>query len=771
MDELRPDDPSRIGPYRLLARLGAGGMGEVYLARSTGGRTVAVKLVRSELASEPEFRRRFAQEIASARRVGGEWTAPVLDADTDAAAPWVATGYVPGPSLHEVIAGRPEPLPERSVRILANRLARALTAVHEAGLVHRDLKPANILVTIDGPRVIDFGIARALDAVTADGKLTRTGAVIGSPGYMSPEQVRGEPLTEASDVFSLGSVLAFAATRRQPFSSSDSGMHAVMYRIAQEPPDLSGLPEGLSELVRDCLAKDPAARPTPAGLVERTAADAASADTEPWLPAGLIAELGRRAARLLDSEAPGTRAVPAPPAAPPTVPPMPVTGPPAATPPPPGAPPVPSAAPSSPPPSTPPATPPATPPLPASAPATPQPTPDPVPPPTADPVPPAADPAAVAPRPAAMSPAPPAVNPGPPAVDPSQAAVNPAPAPTPAQTPAPTPVAPPLGVFGDPVPVPAPAPAPAPAARRRTRLVVGSVALVVALLAGGITYAAMNLGGDKDDGKNTSAGETGGSEQPADDSTEEPAGDPAQDEEDTSSSGPAPEASIEGSIADEYLGTWQGQGKDSEGNVRSLRRITITQGVEGEDVATTFNSFEDVLCTGAGKLVSFGSLMVLESRAVTSIPESGCTDGGEQTLRLGDDGSITWTSGDGGETAILTRTEPSDTPIPDSFLGTWKREGTDSGESMSLVLEQGAYGEVVAKWTGDGSAYHCEWESVVVDATSTGVRLGPAVVTVAEPEDQCENGNTETLRLKSTDRMTVTVLGDDQPPSTYRRGD
>ncbi|MFD7690854.1 serine/threonine-protein kinase [Streptomyces sp. NPDC059781] len=750
MDELRPDDPSRIGPYRLLARLGAGGMGEVYLARSTGGRTVAVKLVRSELASEPEFRRRFAQEIASARRVGGEWTAPVLDADTDAAAPWVATGYVPGPSLHEVIAGRPEPLPERSVRILANRLARALTAVHEAGLVHRDLKPANILVTIDGPRVIDFGIARALDAVTADGKLTRTGAVIGSPGYMSPEQVRGEPLTAASDVFSLGSVLAFAATRRQPFNSSDSGMHAVMYRIAQEAPDLSGLPEGLSDLVRDCLAKDPAARPTPADLVERTAADAASADTEPWLPAGLIAELGRRAARLLDSEAPGTRAVPAPPAAPPTVPPMPVTGPPAATPPPPGAPPVPSAAPSPTPPSTPPSTPPATPPLPASAPATPQPTPDPVPPPTADP-----DPAAADPDPAAMSPAPPAA--------------DPAPAPTPARTPAPTPVAPPLGVFGD--PVPAPAPAPAPAARRRTRLVVGSVALVVALLAGGITYAAMNLGGDKDDGRNTGAGRTSGSEQPADDSTEDPAGDPTQDEEDTSSSGPAPSASIEGAIADEYLGTWQGQGKDSEGNVRSLRRITITQGIEGEDVATTFNSFEDVLCTGAGKLVSFGSLMVLESRSVTSIPESGCTDGGEQTLRLGDDGSITWTSGDGGETAILTRTEPSETPIPDSFLGTWKREGSDSGESMSLVLEQGAYGEVVARWTGDGAAYHCEWESVVVDANSTGVRLGPAVVTVAEPEDQCENGNTETLRLKSADQLAVTVLGDDQPPTTYRRAD
>ncbi|MDT0400639.1 MULTISPECIES: serine/threonine-protein kinase [Streptomyces] len=713
MDELRPDDPSRIGPYRLLARLGAGGMGEVYLARSAGGRTLAVKLVRSELASEPEFRRRFAQEIASARRVGGEWTAPVLDADTDAESPWVATGYVPGPSLHEVIAERPEPLPERSVRILGNRLAQALTAIHEAGLVHRDLKPANILVTIDGPRVIDFGIARALDAVTADGKLTRTGAVIGSPGYMSPEQVRGEPLTAASDVFSLGSVLAFAATRRQPFSSSDSGMHAVMYRIAQEPPDLSGLPEGLSELVRDCLAKDPAARPTPAQLVERTAADAADADTVPWLPAGLTAELGRRAARLLDSEAPATRAVPPPPAGPPTVPPMPSGGPPA-----PAAPPLPSTAP----PSAPPATPPATPPLPVSAPVTPEPEPE---------------------------PEPAAVHPDPPALDPSP-------------TPAPTPVAPPLGVFGDPVPVPAPA------RPRRTRLIVGSAVLAVALLAGGVTYAAMNLGGDKDDGKNTSSGRTGGSEQP-DDGTEEAA---QPEEENSSPPGTAPSATIEGAIADAYLGTWQGEGKDSDGNTLSLRRITITQGVEGEDVATTFNSFDDVLCTGAAELVSFDNLMVVESRAVSSIPEDSCTDGGEQTLRLRDDGSLIWTNDERGETAILKRTELSGTPVPAEFLGTWEREASEPGESMSLVLEQAAHGEVVATWTGDGPAYHCEWESVLVDATSTGVRLGPSVVTAAEPKDQCESGNTETLRLKSTDQLTVTTLGgEEEPPVAYRRAD
>lgn len=706
MDELRPDDPSRIGPYRLLARLGAGGMGEVYLARSAGGRTLAVKLVRSELASEPEFRRRFAQEIASARRVGGEWTAPVLDADTEAESPWVATGYVPGPSLHEVIAERPEPLPERSVRILGNRLARALTAIHEAGLVHRDLKPANILVTIDGPRVIDFGIARALDAVTADGKLTRTGAVIGSPGYMSPEQVRGEPLTAASDVFSLGSVLAFAATRRQPFSSSDSGMHAVMYRIAQEPPNLSGLPEGLSELVRDCLAKDPAARPSPAQLVERTAADAADADTVPWLPAGLTAELGRRAARLLDSEAPATRAVPPPPAGPPTVPPMPVSGPPA-----PVTPPLPSTAP--------PPTPPATPPPPVSAPVTPEPAPE--------------------PAPAAAHPDPPATGP------------------------APAPVAPPLGVFGDPVPVPAP---PRP---KRTRLIVGSAVLAVVLLAGGITYAAMNLGDDQNDGRNTSSGKTGGSKQPDDGGTEEA---DRPEEEDTSSPGTAPSATIEGSIADAYLGTWQGEGKDSEGNTLSLRRITITQGVEGEDVATTFNSFDDVLCTGAAELVSFANLMVLESRAVSSIPEGSCTDGGEQTLRLRDDGSLIWTSDERGETAILKRTELSDSPVPAEFLGTWQQEGAEPGESKSLVLEQAAHGEVVATWTGDGPAYHCEWESVLVDASSTGVRLGPSVVTAAEPKDQCESGRTETLRLKSTDQLTVTTLGGgEEPPVAYRRAD
>ncbi|MCX4639179.1 serine/threonine protein kinase [Streptomyces sp. RPA4-5] len=303
---LRAQDPGRIGDYRLLGRLGEGGMGRVFLARSDRGRTVAVKLVRAELAGQEEFRTRFRQEVRAAQQVGGEWTAPVLDADTEAETPWVATGYIAGPSLQQVIGARGIPLPERSVRILAAGLARALGAIHEAGIIHRDLKPSNVLLTIDGPRVIDFGIARALEAVTGSG-VTRTGASVGSPGFMSPEQVRGAPLTPACDVFSLGSVLAFAATGRQPFGTADSIAAAMMYRIAQEEPDLSAIPEGLRALISACLAKDPEQRPTPAELVTRAesgAGDGPGADGEPWLPGALIARLGRHAVELLEAEDP-----------------------------------------------------------------------------------------------------------------------------------------------------------------------------------------------------------------------------------------------------------------------------------------------------------------------------------------------------------------------------------------------------------------------------------------------------------------------------------
>ncbi|MCQ9183364.1 protein kinase [Streptomyces sp. IBSBF 2953] len=307
MEKLAPGDPQRIGGYRLLARLGAGGMGRVYLARSDRGRTVAVKLVRRELAAREEFRARFRQEVRNAQRVGGFWTAPVLDADTEAAVPWVATGYVAGPSLQQVVSHDHGPLPERSVRILAAGLAHALTNIHAAGIVHRDLKPSNVMVTIEGPRVIDFGVARALESVTGDSGLTQTGAVIGSPGFMAPEQVRGDGVTPASDVFCLGSVIAYAATGVLPFGAPDDGAHALMFRIAEDEPDLAGVPEGVADLVRACLRKDPAARPSLARVLELTGVDDTVSDgrsRDPWLPSALVAQLGRHAVRLLEVEDP-----------------------------------------------------------------------------------------------------------------------------------------------------------------------------------------------------------------------------------------------------------------------------------------------------------------------------------------------------------------------------------------------------------------------------------------------------------------------------------
>ncbi|MFF8712138.1 bifunctional serine/threonine protein kinase/MFS transporter [Streptomyces sp. NPDC015184] len=323
MDQLITEDPTHIGPYRLIARLGAGGMGLVYLGRSEAGRTVAVKVVQAEHAQHPEFRKRFAREVAAARRVGGTWTAAVLDADTEAPVPWVATQYIPGPDLTTVVAEDFGPLPEHSVRTLANRLAVALQSVHGAGLIHRDLKPSNVLVTVDGPRVIDFGIARAMDGLAGDSLHTRTGMLIGSPGFMSPEQVRGLELTPASDVFCLGAVLVHASTGRLLFGATETGLSAHLFRIAEEEPDLTGVPESLVDLVRACLHKDPARRPTPADVAARTAADS---DGE-WLPGSVLAQLGRHAAQLLDF-APETRTAPADP----RVPAQPLPPPPAYTP-------------------------------------------------------------------------------------------------------------------------------------------------------------------------------------------------------------------------------------------------------------------------------------------------------------------------------------------------------------------------------------------------------------------------------------------------------
>ncbi|RPK38381.1 serine/threonine-protein kinase [Streptomyces sp. ADI93-02] len=299
-------EPRQVGRYRILGRLGAGGMGDVYLARSDRGSTVAIKLVREEMATQEEFRARFRYEVEAARRVGGHWTAPVLDADTEATVPWVATSYVAGPSLRQIVGRDHGPLPERSVRTLAAGLAHALQDIHGAGIVHRDLKPSNVLVTIDGPRVIDFGIARALETVT-DGRLTRTGALVGSPGFMAPEQVRSDRITPASDIFCLGLVLLFAATGRMAFGSTQTAAHVLMYRIAYEEPDLEGFPARGVDLIRQCLEKDPAARPSLDEILWRTGAQDSVADgrsKEPWLPGPLLARLSRHAVGLLDTDSP-----------------------------------------------------------------------------------------------------------------------------------------------------------------------------------------------------------------------------------------------------------------------------------------------------------------------------------------------------------------------------------------------------------------------------------------------------------------------------------
>lgn len=295
MQPLEAGEPRTIGAYRLLGRLGAGGMGRVYLGRSAGGRTVAVKIVHPHFAADEEFRARFRREVEAARRVGGEWTAPVLDADPAAAVPWVATGYVAGPSLDRALASY-GPLPGATVRAVGAGLARALVAVHGLGLVHRDVKPSNVMLTLDGPRLIDFGIARATDGTAS---LTSTGVSIGSPGYMSPEQILGKGITGAADVFSLGAVLAFAATGRPPFTGDNSA--TLLYKVVHEPPELGGVPAGqLRELIGACLAKAAADRPAPEDVA---VALGDALGTPGWLPGPLVEAASRSAVALLDLDA------------------------------------------------------------------------------------------------------------------------------------------------------------------------------------------------------------------------------------------------------------------------------------------------------------------------------------------------------------------------------------------------------------------------------------------------------------------------------------
>lgn len=291
MQGLADDDPRQVGEYRLLRRLGEGGMGRVYLGQSPTGRILAVKMVQAEMANAPGFRQRFAREVRASLAVSGPGTVPVIASDPDAPVPWLATAYVPGPSLGEAVHGH-GPLPVPALWRLLSGLAEALGSVHACGLVHRDLKPANVLLSPAGPLLIDFGIARAAE----DTALTRTGSTVGSPGYMSPEQTQGRDVHGASDVFSLGVVLAFAATGRNPYGTGAAVN--LGYRIVHEEPDLSDVPDDLMAVVRKCLAKEPGYRPSPEEL--RVCAGEHRADSARWPPVSIASDIALRGEQLLN---------------------------------------------------------------------------------------------------------------------------------------------------------------------------------------------------------------------------------------------------------------------------------------------------------------------------------------------------------------------------------------------------------------------------------------------------------------------------------------
>lgn len=322
VQQLTQHDPRRIGPFEVLGRLGAGGMGLVYLARSASGRRVAIKTVRAELAEDQLFRVRFAREVEAARAVSGFYTAAVVDADPRAAVPWLATAFVPAPSLEEIV-NESGPLPVQAVRWLAAGIAEALQSIHGAGLVHRDMKPSNVLVVEDGPRVIDFGIASGV----SNTRLTMTNVAVGTPAYMSPEQAKdSRSVTGSSDVFSLGSTLVFAATGHAPFHGANPV--ETVFMLLREGPNLSGLPADLRPLIEACMRMEAERRPSPADLQAQLAPhlfSSAGDDTgtaSAWLPpaaVGLIEER-RSGGRAGGPGGPGAPAVPPMPAKPPVAP-------------------------------------------------------------------------------------------------------------------------------------------------------------------------------------------------------------------------------------------------------------------------------------------------------------------------------------------------------------------------------------------------------------------------------------------------------------------
>ncbi|MEU8887741.1 serine/threonine-protein kinase [Streptomyces sp. NPDC048442] len=325
-EPLKEQDPRTVGGYRLVARLGAGGMGDVYLSHTPGGRAVALKVIKPHLTGDADFRRRFRQEVQAARQVAGLHTAQVIDAETEGETPWLATAYVPGPSLAEAVAAH-GPLPVDSVLLLVAGVAEALQAIHACRIVHRDLKPSNVLLASDGPRVIDFGIAHAAES----GSLTATGIAVGTPTFMSPEQAEGRQISWATDVFSLGLVATYAATGTPAFG--DGTPHGVLYRVIHEDPRIGEVPPQLRELISRCLAKTPAARPNPTEVIALCQAAAGGTGlrrAENWLPPALTAAISARPAP--PTAAPGTPGAPetpGTPATPPVTPPG-VFGPPVA---------------------------------------------------------------------------------------------------------------------------------------------------------------------------------------------------------------------------------------------------------------------------------------------------------------------------------------------------------------------------------------------------------------------------------------------------------
>ncbi len=297
MMRLRREDPRVVGSFRLHRRLGAGGMGVVYLGSDKKGQRVALKVIRPDLAEDQEFRSRFAREVSAARRIRGGCTARLVAADLEAERPWFATQYVPGPSLHDKVADEGA-LGAADTASIGAALSEGLVAVHEAGVVHRDLKPSNILLSPKGPRIIDFGIAWATGAST----LTHVGTAVGSPGFLAPEQVRGAAVTPATDVFSLGATLAYASTGDSPFGHGSS--EVMLYRVVHEEPQLSGVPDALAPLVRACLAKDPDERPSTLQLslrLKEIAAREAQGLDGARPPAPRAAEADRPTGRLVDT--------------------------------------------------------------------------------------------------------------------------------------------------------------------------------------------------------------------------------------------------------------------------------------------------------------------------------------------------------------------------------------------------------------------------------------------------------------------------------------